>query len=202
MAKPIRGETRIDQQRHVNAVLLFSETAVPAIGDNAVMAVRIRVILAFASIFIVWGSTYLAIRYAVEEIPPLLTGAVRHLVAGAILLFWARSKRSTRDLGGVAAQRGRWRALLSHWSRDPALGGTDVPSGRTAPRGRGGLSSGVDRYRPPVLDWRGGGGAIHNAGRPRSAPGWNSDREVHHDQSFSSGDSGMRLVRGAWRHTS
>ena len=56
------------------------------------MAVRIRVILAFASIFIVWGSTYLAIRYAVEEIPPLLTAAVRHVVAGAILLFWARLK--------------------------------------------------------------------------------------------------------------
>jgi hypothetical protein len=50
------------------------------------MAVRLGAILAFASIFIVWGSTYLAIRYAVEEIPPLLTAAVRHLVAGAILL--------------------------------------------------------------------------------------------------------------------
>lgn len=87
------------------------------------VAVRSRVILAFASIFIVWGSTYLAIRYAVDEIPPLLTAAVRHVVAGAILLAWARSKGLRATSGGVAAQRGRWRALLSHWSRHPSLGG-------------------------------------------------------------------------------
>jgi drug/metabolite transporter (DMT)-like permease len=66
------------------------------------VAVRIRVVLAFATIFIVWGSTYLAIRYAVEEIPPLLTAAVRHVVAGAILLFWARSK-------GLRATSVEWR---------------------------------------------------------------------------------------------
>ena len=66
------------------------------------MADRVRVILAFASIFIVWGSTYLAIKYAVEEIPPLLTAAVRHLVAGVILLAWARSK-------GLRASSVEWR---------------------------------------------------------------------------------------------
>jgi drug/metabolite transporter (DMT)-like permease len=66
------------------------------------MAVRIRVILAFASIFVVWGSTYLAIRYAVEEIPPLLTAGVRHLVAGVILLIWTRSK-------GLRATPVEWR---------------------------------------------------------------------------------------------
>jgi drug/metabolite transporter (DMT)-like permease len=66
------------------------------------VAVRIRVVLAFASIFIVWGSTYLAIRYAVEEIPPLLTAAVRHVVAGTILLLWARSK-------GLRATSLEWR---------------------------------------------------------------------------------------------
>jgi hypothetical protein len=38
--------------------------------------VRTRTVLAFAAIFIVWGSTYLAIRYAVAEIPPLLTAGL------------------------------------------------------------------------------------------------------------------------------
>jgi drug/metabolite transporter (DMT)-like permease len=53
---------------------------------------RLHVILAFLSIYIIWGSTYLAIRYAVETIPPLYTAGVRHLVAGTILLAWALGK--------------------------------------------------------------------------------------------------------------
>src|SRR5438876_4017331 len=50
---------------------------------------RIQAILAFLIIYIVWGSTFLAIRYAVETIPPFLTAATRHWIAGAILLAWA-----------------------------------------------------------------------------------------------------------------
>lgn len=49
-----------------------------------------RLFLAFLSIYVVWGSTYLAIRLAVETIPPLATAGVRHLVAGLILYVWAR----------------------------------------------------------------------------------------------------------------
>ena len=45
-----------------------------------------------------WGSTYLAIRYAVETIPPLVTAGIRHSIAGRILLAWAwaRGFRPTR----------------------------------------------------------------------------------------------------------
>lgn len=53
---------------------------------------RIKLLLAFAAIYLIWGSTYLAIRYAVETIPPLIVVAVRHSVAGAILLGWAWSR--------------------------------------------------------------------------------------------------------------
>jgi drug/metabolite transporter (DMT)-like permease len=58
----------------------------------------IQVALAFAAIYLVWGSTYLAIRYAVETIPPLVTAGIRHSVAGGILLAWAwaRGFRPTR----------------------------------------------------------------------------------------------------------
>src|SRR5438309_1003389 len=58
----------------------------------------IQLALAFAAIYLVWGSTYLAIRYAVETIPPLVTAAIRHSVAGGILLAWAwaRGFRPTR----------------------------------------------------------------------------------------------------------
>lgn len=47
---------------------------------------------AFFSIYFIWGSTYLAIRYAVATIPPLYTAGFRHLVAGSILLIWALAK--------------------------------------------------------------------------------------------------------------
>src|SRR5258707_4050539 len=54
---------------------------------------RIRVVLAFLAIYVIWGSTYLAIRYAVETIPPLYTAGFRHLVAGSILLLWCAWKK-------------------------------------------------------------------------------------------------------------
>jgi drug/metabolite transporter (DMT)-like permease len=54
---------------------------------------RVGVIFAFLSIWIVWGSTYLAIRYAVATIPPLYTAGMRHLTAGLILLAWCAWKK-------------------------------------------------------------------------------------------------------------
>jgi drug/metabolite transporter (DMT)-like permease len=59
---------------------------------------RLLVLLSFAAIYIIWGSTYLAIRYAVETIPPLITAGVRHLIAGSVLFAWAwmRGYRPTR----------------------------------------------------------------------------------------------------------
>ena len=45
---------------------------------------------AFAAIYLIWGSTYLAIRYAVETFPPLLMMGIRHLTAGAVLYGWSR----------------------------------------------------------------------------------------------------------------
>ena len=52
-------------------------------GEN-----RLLVLLAFACIYVIWGSTYLAIRYAVETIPPLYVAGFRHLIAGALLFGW------------------------------------------------------------------------------------------------------------------
>src|SRR5271169_5514227 len=47
-----------------------------------------RTLLAFAIIYFVWGSTYLAIRVGVREIPPFLLAALRFLIAGAVLYGW------------------------------------------------------------------------------------------------------------------
>src|SRR6202789_580201 len=55
-----------------------------------------KTLLAFAIIYILWGSTYLAVRVGVREVPPFLLAAMRFLVAGLVLYGWmvARGERS------------------------------------------------------------------------------------------------------------
>jgi len=72
--------------------LLIDDVSTPVTGAPA-RAHRLTVVLCFLSIYLIWGSTYLAIRYAVEDIPPLYTAGIRHLTAGAILLVWCLAKR-------------------------------------------------------------------------------------------------------------
>ena len=61
--------------------------------------------LAFFAIYVIWGSTYLAIRYAVETIPPLVVAGVRHSIAGLALLAWAYAR-------GYRPTLREWRASL------------------------------------------------------------------------------------------
>ena len=49
-----------------------------------------KLILAFASLYLIWGSTYLAIRFTIETVPPFTMAAIRFLVAGVILYGIAR----------------------------------------------------------------------------------------------------------------
>lgn len=51
---------------------------------------RLQLIVAFLSVYVFWGSTYLAIRFAVETLPPFLMAGARFLVAGGLLFAWAR----------------------------------------------------------------------------------------------------------------
>ena len=61
------------------------------------------VIAAFAAVYVIWGSTYLGIRYAVESIPPFLMAGTRNLTAGLLLYAFARVR------GGVTPSRLEWR---------------------------------------------------------------------------------------------
>lgn len=56
------------------------------------------IVTAFATVYLVWGSTYLGIRYAVESIPPLLMAAARHLSAGLLLFAFARPRTKAPSL--------------------------------------------------------------------------------------------------------
>ncbi len=105
-------------------------TSAAVLEDKAVSGSwRLRVILAFLAIYVIWGSTYLAIRYAVETIPPLYTAGFRHLVAGSVLLAWALAKgqRPTRAQLRASIVIGFFFFLIGHGSLHWAE--QSVPSG-------------------------------------------------------------------------
>jgi drug/metabolite transporter (DMT)-like permease len=66
----------------------------------------LKLALAFAATYLIWGSTYLGIHYAVETIPPLVAAGIRHSIAGGILFVWAwvRGYRPKREhwIAGLA----------------------------------------------------------------------------------------------------
>jgi drug/metabolite transporter (DMT)-like permease len=55
-------------------------------------AIKIRTGLALFAVYVIWGSTYLAISLAVQTIPPFLMAATRFLIAGSILYAWQRAR--------------------------------------------------------------------------------------------------------------
>ncbi|MEZ4402993.1 MAG: drug/metabolite exporter YedA [Kofleriaceae bacterium] len=67
---------------------------------------RARLTLALAVVYVVWGSTYLAMRVAVETLPPMMMGAARFALAGGLLLGAARVR------GGAWPTRRHWLAAL------------------------------------------------------------------------------------------
>jgi drug/metabolite transporter (DMT)-like permease len=93
---------------------------------------RIALLLAFFAIYVVWGSTYLAIRYAVESIPPLVVAGVRHSTAGLALFAWAlaRGYRPTWKQWRASVILGTLYFTIGHGSLHWAE--TIVPSGMAA----------------------------------------------------------------------
>lgn len=65
-----------------------------------------KILLAYAIIYFVWGSTFLAIRIGVREVPPLLLAAMRFLTAGLILYGWTMAR------GGRSPSRREWTSAV------------------------------------------------------------------------------------------
>lgn len=81
------------------------QTTVPAPRKNN----QALVLAALISLYFIWGSTYLAIRYAVVDFPPFMAGAIRFLIAGAALYAILRARGTpapTRAEWGGAARVG------------------------------------------------------------------------------------------------
>jgi len=99
-AQPAQILTLLRSSRMINIggrPVIVPEPHQPAPGHDRGLAIKLA--LAFVAIYVIWGSTYLAIRYAVETIPPLVTAGIRHSIAGGIMLSWAwwRGFRPTRQ---------------------------------------------------------------------------------------------------------
>jgi drug/metabolite transporter (DMT)-like permease len=118
---------------------------------------RVKVIGAFAAVYLIWGSTYLAIRFAIETLPPFLMAGFRFAVAGAVLYGWAR-------------WMGAARPARIHWVSATVIGGLLISVGNGAvvwaeQRVASGLASLLIATVPiwiVLMDWIRRGGA-----RPR-----------------------------------
>ncbi len=94
---------------------------------------RAQVAAAFAAVYVVWGSTYLAILFAIETLPPFLMAGTRFLVSGAALYAWTRARgapRPTRPNWRAAAVVGAF--LLVGGNGGVAWAEQRVPSGLAA----------------------------------------------------------------------
>lgn len=95
--------------------------------------VRVSVLLAFVTVYVIWGSTYLAIRFGVETIPPFLMAGVRFAIGGEIFFSWNAARSDAWPT------RGAWRSalLVGGFMVAGGIGGVTwaeqyVPSGLTA----------------------------------------------------------------------
>ena len=109
-----------------------STTQVAAAASAKSPGNRLLVIFCFFAIYVIWGSTYLAIRFAIDSIPPLFTAGIRHLTAGTILLVLALWKGAKPTWAQVRASAviGFFFFLVGHGSLHWAE--RVVPSGLAA----------------------------------------------------------------------
>lgn len=88
------------------------------------MSFNVKYLLAFFGIYVIWGSTYLAIRFTLETLPPLISSGLRFLLAGIILYIFVRitSKvvfptlsqwRSASIIGGLLILGGNGNVVLA-----------------------------------------------------------------------------------------
>ncbi len=109
---------------------------------------RVKLVAAFAAVYVIWGSTYLAIRYAIATIPPYLMASARFASAGALLLGIARWRGSpwpTPRQWGVALVSGA--LLLAGGIGGVCWAEQRVPSGLAA------LVAGAGPLVTVLVDW-------------------------------------------------
>lgn len=83
------------------------------------LSFRAKIVGAFAAVYLIWGSTYIAIRFAIETLPPFLMAGFRFAIAGAVLYGWARLAGANRP-------------ARIHWATTAVIGGLLITLGNGA----------------------------------------------------------------------
>ncbi len=120
---------------------------------------RARLIAAFAAVYTIWGSTYLAIRFAIESLPPFLMIGFRFMLAGLILYTWGRLRTKERP-------------TLANWRASTIVGALLLLGGTGAvawaeqkvPSGMASLIVATTPVWIVLLDWWRPGGVRPNLG--------------------------------------
>lgn len=135
-------------------------TTRPLLGGNSKgNTSSARIITAFAAVYVIWGSTYLAIRFAVETIPPFLMASARFIASGLLLFAFSR-------------WRGAPRPTRSQWKKTTIVGalllvggnGALVWAEQTVPSGLAALIVAVLPFWIVVMEWVLPGGKRPSAG--------------------------------------
>jgi drug/metabolite transporter (DMT)-like permease len=118
---------------------------------------RAQLVAGFAAIYVLWGSTYLGIRFAVETIPPFVMAGTRHLVAGAILYAFARRRgapaptfRNWKAAAGIGALLLLGGNGLVSWAEQRVASGPAALIVASVPVWMVLLSAAQERRRPSV----------------------------------------------------
>jgi drug/metabolite transporter (DMT)-like permease len=112
-----------------------------------------RVYAAFAAVYLCWGSTYLAMRYAIETLPPFVMAGLRFSIAGALLYGWARLRGAPRP---ALAQ---WKPAAVVGVLMPLIGnGSVVWAVQQVPSSLAALLIASTPLWMVLLDWAGPGG--------------------------------------------
>lgn len=91
----------------------------------------VAIAAAFAAVYVIWGSTYLGIRFAIESLPPFLMAGARWVIAGVLLYAW---RRASGDEGPTRL----------HWRNAAVVGGLLIVGGN-------GIVSWAEQYVPSSL---------------------------------------------------
>jgi drug/metabolite transporter (DMT)-like permease len=140
---------------------MSTPTAAPSANKGAPAAVvhgpakrdALLLLLAFAAVYVIWGSTYLAIAVGIESFPTLLLPATRHLIAGLILYPILRWKT------GIRPTPGQWRTAIITGLLLLLVGNGGVClAERTVPSGVAALLVALVSFWMVLLDWLRPGG--------------------------------------------
>ena len=111
-------------------------------------ALRTQIVIAFAAVYIIWGSTYLAILFAIETLPPFLMVGTRFLVAGTIMYVWLRARGAPRP------RAIQWRTAAIVGILMPVLGtGVVVWAEQKVPSGIAALLVAIEPLWIVLIQW-------------------------------------------------